>query len=93
MPSRKTMMAWQESAPFRHDVPALERKDAVGKTVCYRIDLENLPPMTEVQQAKVDPNGRHGGQGIDHSDIPRLDGSCWQQAMLWTLQNKDQERK
>jgi len=51
------------------------------KTVRYKIDLNNPPPLTEQQQAEVKALAEMPDSAIDYSDIPPLDDAFWQKAV------------
>ena len=47
----------------------------------YVVDLNNLPPLTEAQQAELKALSEMPDSEIDYSDIPPLDEAFWQNAV------------
>lgn len=48
------------------------------KWVRYKIDPNNLPPLTAEQVAELDALAKRSDADIDYSDIPPLDEKFWQ---------------
>lgn len=53
----------------------------MSKIVRYEVDLGNLPPLTEAQQAELKALAKLPDESIDHSDIPPLDDAFWKNAV------------
>lgn len=53
----------------------------MSKTVRYEVDLNNLPPLTEAQQAELKALSEMPDSTIDHSDIAPLDDAFWRNAV------------
>jgi len=53
----------------------------MSKTVKYRIDLANLPPLTDKQKAELAALAALPDSQIDTSDIPPLTDSFWNNAV------------
>ena len=53
----------------------------MGKIVRYVIDLENPPPLTDEQKARLKALAEMPDSEIDYSDIPPLDDSFWERAV------------
>jgi len=61
---------------------SIEKKgDAMGrKTVTYEVDLADLPPLSEKQQAELAALKARAGRGVDYSDQPPLAAAFWKDA-------------
>ena len=53
----------------------MKKKDA--DTVRFQLDPDNLPPLTEAQQAELDALQAMLDSGIDYSDSPALTEDFW----------------
>ncbi len=53
----------------------------MGKIVRYVIDLENPPPLTDEQKARLKALAEMPDSEIDYSDIPPLDDAFWERAV------------
>jgi uncharacterized protein (DUF4415 family) len=53
----------------------------MSKTVCYEVDLNNLPPLTDEQKAELQALAEMPDSEIDYSDIPSLDDEFWKNAV------------
>ena len=53
----------------------------MSKTVSYRVDLQNLPPLTEGQKRELKALADMPDTDIDYSDIPPLDDAFWNNAV------------
>ena len=53
------------------------------KMVTYKIDLNNLPPLTETQKAELEALGALPDSEIDFSDIPEITDEQWKNAVLY----------
>ncbi|PWC16704.1 BrnA antitoxin family protein [Brenneria corticis] len=53
----------------------------MSKTVRYRVDLANLPPLTETQRAELEELATRPDREIDYSDIPPLAETFWRNAV------------
>jgi uncharacterized protein (DUF4415 family) len=51
------------------------------KTVRYEVDLDNLPPLTDEQQAEIRALSEMPDSEINCSDIPHLDDAFWKNAL------------
>ena len=51
------------------------------KIVKKTIDLQNLPPLTDEQQARLSVLAKMPDSAIDYSDIPPLDDAFWKNAV------------
>jgi uncharacterized protein (DUF4415 family) len=51
------------------------------KPVRYKVDLNNLPPLTDKQKAELKALSVMPDNEIDHSDIPPLDDAFWKNAV------------
>jgi uncharacterized protein (DUF4415 family) len=51
------------------------------KIVKKTIDLQNLPPLTDEQQARLSVLAKMRDSAIDYSDIPPLDDAFWKNAV------------
>ena len=56
-------------------------KTSTSKMVTYKLDLNNLPPLTESQKAELDALEALPDHQIDLSDIPELTDEQWQNAI------------
>lgn len=54
----------------------------MSKTVRYELDLNALPPLTEAQKAELQALSQMPDIDIDYSDIPPLDETFWQNAVV-----------
>lgn len=52
----------------------------MSKTVSYEVDLNNLPPLSEAQQAELKVLSELPDNAIDYSDLPPLDDAFWRNA-------------
>jgi uncharacterized protein (DUF4415 family) len=52
-----------------------------GKTVTYKIDLDNPPPLAAEQKSRLDALAARPDSEIDYSDIPPLTEKFWQNAV------------
>ena len=52
----------------------------MSKTVSYEVDLNNLPPLPEAQQAELKVLSELPDNAIDYSDLPPLDDAFWRNA-------------
>jgi uncharacterized protein (DUF4415 family) len=57
------------------------KKRMISKTVRYKIDLNNLPPLTDQQKAELKALSEMPDSAIDYSDIPPLDDAFWKNAV------------
>lgn len=53
----------------------------MSKIVLYPYDLENLPPLTKEQEARLKALSERPEEEIDYSDIPPLDEEFWKNAV------------
>jgi uncharacterized protein (DUF4415 family) len=53
----------------------------MSKTIEYRIDPANLPPLTEKQKAELAALAAMPDDQIDYSDIPPLTDEFWKNAV------------
>lgn len=53
----------------------------MNKTIRYELDLNQLPPLTEAQQAELKALAAMPDSDIDCSDIPPLDDAFWKNAV------------
>lgn len=53
----------------------------MGRIVRYVINLENPPPLTEVQKTELKALSEKPDSEIDYSDIPPLDDAFWERAV------------
>jgi len=53
----------------------------MSKTVRYKMDLNNPPPLTEAQRAEIKVLAARPDSDIDYSDIPPLDERFWKNAV------------
>ena len=53
----------------------------MSKTVRYKVDLNNLPPLTDQQKAELKALSEMPDSAIDYSDIPPLDDAFWKNAV------------
>lgn len=53
----------------------------MSKTVHYKIDLNNLPPLTDEQTAELKALSEMPDSEIDYSDISPLDDAFWKKAV------------
>jgi hypothetical protein len=53
----------------------------MSKIVRYELDLNQLPPLTEAQQAELKALATMPDSDIDCSDIPPLDDAFWKNAV------------
>ena len=53
----------------------------MSKTVRYKVDLSNLPPLTAKQQAELQALAEMSESSIDYSDIPSLTNAFWKSAV------------
>jgi uncharacterized protein (DUF4415 family) len=53
----------------------------MSKTVQYRVDLHDLPPLTDRQKQELKALADMPDTDIDYSDIPALDESFWKNAV------------
>lgn len=53
----------------------------MSKTVRYKVDLNNLPPLTEERKAELKALSERPDSEIDYSDIPPLDDAFWKNAV------------
>jgi len=53
----------------------------MSKTVRYKVDLNNLPPLTEERKAELKALSERPDSEIDYSDIPPLDDAFWKSAV------------
>lgn len=51
------------------------------KIVKQTIDLRNVPPLTDEQQARLSMLAKMPDSAIDYSDIPPLDDGFWKNAV------------
>jgi uncharacterized protein (DUF4415 family) len=51
------------------------------KLVRHNVDLANLPPLTEEQEAELAALAARRDEDIDHSDIPPLSEEFWKNAV------------
>ena len=51
------------------------------KIIKKTIDLQNLPPLTDEQQARLSVLAKMPDSAIDYSDIPPLDDAFWKNAV------------
>jgi uncharacterized protein (DUF4415 family) len=56
-------------------------KTNTAKMVTYKLDLNNLPPLTETQKAELEALAALPDSEIDFSDIPELTDEQWQNAI------------
>ena len=54
----------------------------MSKTARHEVDLNNLPPLTEAQNAEIETLATMPDEQIDTSDIPELDDQFWANAQL-----------
>ncbi|MCB1777135.1 MAG: BrnA antitoxin family protein [Candidatus Competibacteraceae bacterium] len=53
----------------------------MSKTVRFKADLNNLPPLTDAQKAELKALSEMPDSEIDYSDIPPLDDAFWKNAV------------
>lgn len=53
----------------------------MSKIVRHEIDLDNLPPLTEEQQAELKALSSESDDTIDFSDIPQLSEDAWKNSI------------
>ena len=53
----------------------------MSKTVRYKVDLNNLPPLTDEQKAELKALSEMADSKIDYSNIPPLDDAFWKNAV------------
>ncbi|QKE41687.1 MAG: cytoplasmic protein [Ferrovum myxofaciens] len=53
----------------------------MSKIVRYEVDLNNLPPLTEEQQAELKALAAMPDESIDYSDVPPLGDKFWKRAV------------
>lgn len=53
----------------------------MSKTVKYEVDLANLPPPTDAQEAELKALAAMPDSQIDYSDIPPLTDDFWKNAI------------
>ncbi len=53
----------------------------MNKTIRYKLDLNNLPPLTDEQKAELKALSEMPDDQIDYSDIPPLDDAFWKNAV------------
>jgi uncharacterized protein (DUF4415 family) len=74
-------MARKSSASSQPVAPNHEKEDAMSKTVRYRVDLRNPPPLTDAQRAEIKALKAMPDDQIDFSDIPPLTDEFWKKAV------------
>lgn len=55
-----------------------------------RVKLDDLPPLTDAQRARLREIAAMPDEDIDYSDIPELDEAWFAKAVLWTPPSKKQ---
>jgi uncharacterized protein (DUF4415 family) len=58
----------------------MNAKDMKSNLVRYKIDLDNLPPLTKEQKAEIEALKNMKDEDIDFSDIPPLTEKFWANA-------------
>jgi len=58
--------------------------------VTQTLDLDNLPPLTVEQKARLEAIARMPDSEIDYSDAPYLPDAVWTKSMGFPLRNKRQ---
>jgi hypothetical protein len=58
------------------------------KIVSRRLDLANLPPLTEKQKAELATLAARPDDAIDYSDIAPLTGKLWHSAVRGRLHSR-----
>jgi len=53
----------------------------MSKIVRHKIDLDNLPPLTDEQKLEIEALSNQSDEDIDLSDIPELDDKFWKAAI------------
>lgn len=53
----------------------------MSKIVTYKVNLNNVPVLSDEQKARLDALAKRPGSEIDFSDIPELDESFWKNAV------------
>jgi uncharacterized protein (DUF4415 family) len=53
----------------------------MSKTISYKFDPTNPPPLTAEQQAELKALAEMPDESIDYSDIPPLDDAFWKNAV------------
>lgn len=53
----------------------------MSKTIRYKADLNNLPPLSDEQKAELKALAEMQDSEIDYSDIPPLDDVFWKNAV------------
>lgn len=53
----------------------------MSKTIRYKVDLNNLPPLSDEQKAELKALAEMPDSEIDYSDIPPLDDAFWKKAV------------
>lgn len=53
----------------------------VSRTVSRKVDLNNLPPLTATQRARLSALANRPDSTIDYSDIPPLTDAFWKNAV------------
>ncbi|WP_375623724.1 MULTISPECIES: BrnA antitoxin family protein [unclassified Bartonella] len=52
------------------------------KKVCYKIDVDNLSPLTDKQRVEIDKLAVMPDSAIDHRDILPLNDAFWKNAVF-----------
>lgn len=53
----------------------------MSKIVTYKVNLNNLPVLSDEQKARLEALAKRPDSEIDFSDIPELDESFWKNAV------------
>ena len=53
----------------------------MSKTIRYKVDLNNLPPLTVQQKAEIKALSEMPDSEIDFSDLPPLGEALWKNAV------------
>ena len=53
----------------------------MSKTIRYKVDLNNLPSLSDKQKAELKALAEMQDSEIDYSDIPPLDDGFWKNAV------------
>jgi uncharacterized protein (DUF4415 family) len=70
------------SASFRRERPIERKGDVMSKKIVKReVDLADLPPLDEKQQAQLAALAGRSDNEIDASDIPSLTEDFWKNAV------------
>ena len=58
-----------------------KRGNNMSKIVTYKVNLNNVPVLSDEQKARLDALAKRPGSEIDFSDVAELDESFWKNAV------------